>query len=603
MNGAAGAGPGPESNGRPGTGKDDVELYARTYSTVLRSSGEVKLRALAAAHIQVRSSLHPGAGDERPDTGAFIYAIQRLPDAVFRVRRVLLGQEGERFRALLGPGVTDWQRLEAPARRRQWRWDGAETMTVHVASSSDLDDVIPCLVAFQIEWNKLHARLEALARAPADGAAGAAEACPGAPPGLLGPEPPPAAALAALGERLGVAPDDWRRLQAIWGEHFWERLRLIQREPKDLVVRLLGGQDVGYTRLVRRWWQPIGDALDARGLAGRPLYFVSSNMHGVVNLVSGYARRRAEMLWDFLENTREGEELGEIEELRAMRGETNAENVLYYAARLWHRYHPQARVKEERRREEEERGIVTVIPAAGYEVGAQLLELGRLGTADFDPRLGDLAAAAARSDAVLLNVDYPLGMATYHILREVLAEAPGVRGAYAIGKAATLNGAVGDVLIANVVYDEHSGNTYVFDNAFDYDDVAPFLERGSVLDNQKAVTVRGTFLQNRDYLEFYYREQFTVVEMEAGPLLSAVYEASHPTRYPTDEHVHFRDVPFDVGLIHYASDTPYTQARTLGSRSLSFEGIDSTYAATVAVLRRVLALEARRLGLVPAAAA
>ena len=171
-----------------------------------------------------------------------------------------------------------------------------------------------------------------------------------------------------------------------------------------------------------------------------------------------------------------------------------------------------------------------------------------------------------------------------------------MRGAYAIGKAATLNGAVGDVLIANVVYDEHSGNTYVFDNAFDYDDVAPFLERGSVLDNQKAVTVRGTFLQNRDYLEFYYREQFTVVEMEAGPLLSAVYEASHPTRYPTDEHVHFRDLPFDLGLIHYASDTPYTQARTLGSRSLSFEGIDSTYAATVAVLRRVLALEARRLG-------
>ena len=63
------------------------------------------------------------------------------------------------------------------------------------------------------------------------------------------------------------------------------------------------------------------------------------------------------------------------------------------------------------------------------------------------------------------------------------------------------------------------------------------------------------------------------------------------------EQVYFRDVPFDLGLIHYASDTPYTQARTLGSRSLSFEGIDSTYAATVAVLRRILTREARRLGL------
>jgi hypothetical protein len=400
-----------------------------------------------------------------------------------------------------------------------------------------------------------------------------------------------------------VATDDWRRLQAIWGESFWDRLRQIQREEKDVSVRLLGGQDVGYTRLVRRWWGPIGEVLVARGLAGRPLYFVSSNMHGVVNLVSGYARRRAPMLWDFLENTREGEQLGELEELRAMRGEANAENVLYYAARLWHRYHPDATVKEERRAEEEARGIVTVNSAAGYEVGAQVVELARLRGVDFDPRLAELAPVAERSDAVLLNVDYPLGMASYHILREVAAEAPALRGAYAIGKAATLNGAVGDVMMADVAYDEHSGNTYVFDNAFAYDDVSPYLERGSVLDNQKVVTVRGTFLQNRDYLEFYYREQYTVVEMEAGPLLSAVYEASHPNRYPTDEHVHFRDAPFDLGLIHYASDTPYTQARTLGSRSLSFEGIDSTYAATVAVLRRVLALEARRLGLVPAAAA
>ena len=133
--------------------------------------------------------------------------------------------------------------------------------------------------------------------------------------------------------------------------------------------------------------------------------------------------------------------------------------------------------------------------------------------------------------------------------------------------------------------------------------MAPYLERGSALDNQKAVTVRGTFVQNRDYLETFYREQYTVVEMEAGPLLSAVYEASHPARHPTGEHVHFRGLPFDFGLIHYASDTPYTQARTLGSRSLSFEGIDSTYASTVAVLRRVLTREGARLGRTAPAAA
>jgi hypothetical protein len=43
--------------------------------------------------------------------------------------------------------------------------------------------------------------------------------------------------------------------------------------------------------------------------------------------------------------------------------------------------------------------------------------------------------------------------------------------------------------------------------------------------------------------------------------------------------------------LHYASDTPYTQARTLGARGLSYYGMDSTYASTVAILRRILAQE------------
>jgi len=46
--------------------------------------------------------------------------------------------------------------------------------------------------------------------------------------------------------------------------------------------------------------------------------------------------------------------------------------------------------------------------------------------------------------------------------------------------------------------------------------------------------------------------------------------------------------------VHYASDTPYTRARTLGSRSLSFEGVDSTYASAVAILRRILRFERER---------
>ena len=101
---------------------------------------------------------------------------------------------------------------------------------------------------------------------------------------------------------------------------------------------------------------------------------------------------------------------------------------------------------------------------------------------------------------------------------------------------------------------------------------------GSGLDNQRAVTVKSTFLQNREYLDFYYREAFTVVEMEAGPYCNAVYEIADVDRYPVGEAVNFSKLPIDFGIIHYASDTPYTQARTLGARGLSYYGMDSTYA-------------------------
>ncbi len=160
-----------------------------------------------------------------------------------------------------------------------------------------------------------------------------------------------------------------------------------------------------------------------------------------------------------------------------------------------------------------------------------------------------------------------------------------------MGKAATLNADVGDVMIPNVVFNEHSMNTYWLDNCFDAADVQPHLVYGSAIDNQRAVTVRGTFLQNREYLEFYYQGRYTIVEMEGGPFLDAAFEIREAGRYPMNENVSMTRLGFDLGIVHYASDTPYTQARTLGARGLSYRGMDSTYASAVAVARRILSQE------------
>src|SRR5205085_12609185 len=154
---------------------------------------------------------------------------------------------------------------------------------------------------------------------------------------------------------------------------------------------------------------------------------------------------------------------------------------------------------------------------------AQIMPLASLRRDALDPRLGAVDAdALGTSQALVVNVDYPLGVAAYNILREVAVDSAALRGVYVLGKAATLNADVGDVMISNVVHDEHSNSTYWLDNAFAVDDLAADLRFGTGLDNQRAVTVKSTFLQNRSYLDFYYREAFTVVEMEAGPFCNAV---------------------------------------------------------------------------------
>jgi hypothetical protein len=187
-------------------------------------------------------------------------------------------------------------------------------------------------------------------------------------------------------------------------------------------------------------------------------------------------------------------------------------------------------------------------------------------------------------------------MAAYQLLSRVGQGVGEVRGLYLMGKAATLNARVGDVMISKVVQDEHSKNTYMVSNCFNSGDVAPYLRYGTVFDNQKALTVRSAFLQNREYMGVFYREGYTVLEMEAGPYLSGIFELVDPNRHPNDELVNVGErTTFDVGVLHYASDTPYSRRQSLLSKSMGFFGIDSTYACAIAITRRILSQEILRL--------
>ena len=558
-------------------GKRDVELYIRTYNTLLRSSGEISLKALIQAHYNIDSSLHPDARSPYPDMSAFIYSVLRLPASIIHCDLVLLGQSEEVF-LHQGFHVNNWEGVTASARRRKWFYDGKKTLAVYVASVSDTDDIVPILVAFQIEWDKMYYSINSdpttlqLLETRMDRSS-----------------PVFAEISKVLRERLHIAPDDWQRLEVIWGDRLWETLLEIGRHRKSFNLRMLGGSHVGYVRAARKWWTPVKNVLDKLGQSDRPVYFVSSNTHSLANLLSGVMLSRADELTRFALN---GSDPYLAEECRKLQnGEVpgNWQNFLYFVAREWIRTPAGKEFVQNRNQEEQQRGLWYVGARYGLEIDAQIIELSKLRSAQIDPRCRmPHMNYLAKSQAIILNIDYPLGMAAYRMMREIMENLTQVRGIYILGKAATLNGRIGDVMISNVVMDEHSQNTYWLDNAFTAQDVQPYLSYGSVLDNQKAVSAKGTYLQNRQYLDFYYLANFTVVEMEGGPYLNAIYEDQYLLRYPEGENINFARLPYDLGILHYASDTPYTRGKNLGAGSLSYFGMDSTYASSVAIVRRII---------------
>ncbi len=575
----------------PSRGSEEIDLYMRTYYSLLRSTSDIRIRSLEETHSGMGSSLHVGADELESDVSAFVYSVMRLPQCLPEVCLVVMGQSEEVFDRRGFPEVETWQPVTAHSRRRKMFFDGDCTLAAFIASVSDIDDLIPMLTAYQIEWNKLHHRLADLPLVDRIEAH------------VKGEQPLLPDEMGSIAQAMRLTADDFARLQAAWGRLLWPNLLQVGRRRKDMAIRLLAGSLTDYRRATDGWWLTISNLINqtlGSDLFERPVYFVSSNTHSLVNLLSGYAVAIEAELAAFLREVNPENLWHHYQRLKRRPDRSELLDLLYYAlSKFLVQGDADARGKRQTaiQRHQRDCGLLHVENPLYLDVAAQVVELRALVPERFDPRISLSGLDRLRdSDAVIFNVDYPLGMAAYQIFSQVAASLGELQGVYLMGKAATLNGQVGDVMIPNVVYDEHSQNTFLFKNCFSARDVSPFLSQGSVFDNQKAVTVRGTFLQNKDFVGVFYQEGYTDIEMEIGPYLSAVYEDIYPKRYPVNEIVNlFINAPYDIGVIHYASDTPYSRRQSLLSKSLSYFGVDATYAASIAILRRILGQELARL--------
>ena len=88
----------------PTTSSEEIQLYMRTYYSVLRSSGTIRIDTLVESHIAMHSSLHVGANEFEPDVSALLYSALRLSPCVRDTSIVLIGQTEQSF---IDAGYTD----------------------------------------------------------------------------------------------------------------------------------------------------------------------------------------------------------------------------------------------------------------------------------------------------------------------------------------------------------------------------------------------------------------------------------------------------------------------------------------------------------------
>lgn len=550
---------------------DSINRFIQLTYMTLHSTGPVPLQRLEQAYRDMHSIIHEQADDSALDSGAFSYVCARLPSCVFSTKLILFGQS-ESFLEERGVPVpkSAWTEVYAKARRRRYLFDGDTTLIAFLSSKSDLDDVIPSLLAFQIEWNKCHRLLANVAL----------------------PKTEDALDEAKLAKALHIERSALSKVRLAIGPEFLTALKTMKTQSCDILVQNYEASYCRYRKETETWWKHIKETFP--DIESRPVYFVSSNTHSLINILSGFTEYHRKEILSFASKRAELAPFAKQITSNAPLARSTR-NILYYLLMKYEQASPE--VRERRIAWENKIGIQRISSTKTLDVPTQIIDLQQVynhtRTADTGSKLPE---ALATSNALILNIDYPLGRTAYFILNKIAEHVERILGIYVIGKAASLFATRGDVLIPSSITDQHTRNRYFFENSIRAEDLEPYLDTGThgIYDNQRAITVLGTLLQNRQMLNDLLLAGITDLEMEAGPYLAAVYEITRAKRYPENEIITMNPRDMELGIIHYVSDNPLSAHRL--DTSLETEGIEATYASTMAVLQKIISKEVRAYG-------
>lgn len=547
-----------------------IENHVRSYRSALKSNLEITINSLANPHLKMRSILHPLGHTNKIDFSTLAYCLNRLPKVHHQVDKIIMGQSPEVFEESGYKNVTSWKEVTSKNRRRVAYFNQSQKiMAFFIASVSDIDDLVNIFIALQIEWNKLnkllHQKYSLYSSIKKD----------------LESE--------KFFNKTKINSQDWKKFISSLGSNWDIKLRNFYKSPVNFRVQLLAASWLNYSKSTQKWWKNIAsNTSPIFHISRQEIYFVSSNVHSLMNIFTGFPLSHQFNIISELKTNHPS--LYQIwEQIKSKESLLNPIDFTYFVSQ---HFLSNPQVKKEYLAFQKKLGIFN-LPNPNYlDITTQLFPIKNLvKSKHLDPRLKiNNPLQLSKSKALILNIDYPLGFAAYHILSEIMENVKNIKGVYVLGKAACLNSEVGDIQIPRMVFDEHTQNSYLFKNCFN--SFFPYVNnQGSILTNQKAVSVFGTFLENKSLLNFYFKNDITIIEMESGPYLSAVTESCYDQQAPKKSIVDLNNCPFDLGVINYASDTPYSNVQNLGDSQLGLTGIEPVTLGTLAILQRIINLE------------
>jgi len=544
----------------PKSSERSIQDHLKHYYSLLRSGEDFPISSLFNYFRLLQPSLQKGLESTSIDVSALNYAIPRLPACILDTKQVVIAQSKDQL-VTASIDISSWELVGSPARRRQNYFDKVtKTLVILINSDSDTDDFINCLVSLQMERQKT-AQFDQYQI------------------GLLQTREDYSV--------LGIDESAWQKLKKILGQPTPDRILSFCHQV-DITIRALPQNEQFIKDVVATWWHKISISSLIFGFNETPLYFISSNLHSLTNLIGGFVNDRQDHIIAHISKNYP-DMYQQWQTLKTSSNELRVIDFLYYASSKYLKDNPaeaDAKIKYE-----ESLGIRRLNISSQLPCDVQIVPVSAIAKSRFkDPNLNlPNPDRILNSQAYMLNIEYPLGFSAYYILSTILDSLTNLKGVYVIGKAAILSGQVGDVQIAKDVFDERTNNIFHIDNIFNTYFPFPTFQ-SAVLQNQKAIAVYGTYLENENQLQNYIKSGFNIIEMESGPYLTAIHQfINKQPDFATDAVATISQPGFDLGIINYASDNPLSQ--TLGDAVMSIKGVEPTYLAALTTIQRIIDLE------------